>query len=413
MPVTEAPGCDHNDAGEDIARLARPRAQELRSLAAMLGARFAGDAPPDGPAADESPRPPADAKAAALLETLPLPLLVTQNGGVAFLNRAARDTLGYSSAGAMEAGGGLGALFEGEPGAAGTVLVSAADGRRLAARAEVTPIDWSGHRAGLLSLQPLATAPPRRPAPDADDTAGDSTADTDDLEALLSAQPDPIAIISRGGQVTVANAAYRELCGAEDLALAQRLEAGALEAILLTLGEAFNAPSRCAELEAPVTVGGRAMVVTVAIVRGEDLACVAFHPLAGADTPASAPPDAVPGEGAVARAVTQAAALVHDASVSIHLAGGAPLPLETEFGEETERFFRALLVFLGARATAGTRVTLTRGPWAYALTLTPEAAGVLGEVTASSRLVLFGLEAGLAIATPPEGGLSIAPLLTP
>lgn len=420
-PLTEVPDPDRDGAkDDDVARLAEPRTEALRAIAAMLGARFAGDAAaPARPAAEAPPPPPADPKAAALLETLPVALLVTKGAAPAYLNRAARALTGYSGAAEMLAAGGLTVLFEGTPGSInGTLALRSADGFRFTARAEVTPIDWAGERAGLLSLQHVAAAP-AADAPAADDPGG-AIHDADDeeraaLEALLSAHPDPIAIVSRGGLVSLANAAYRALGTAgDDLSLAQRLDAGALEAILLTVGEAHAAPTRSAELKAPISVAGHTMSVTVAIVEGEGEACVAFHPVAGAaDAAGPAPLRAVREAAAVERAVTQAAALVREAGVAIALEGGPALPLEKEFPEETERFFRALLVFLGARSAPGTRILLERRPWTYALSLEPEGRAALGEVTASSRLVLFGLEAGLALAIPPEGGLSIAPLLTP
>lgn len=420
-PLTEVPGPDRDGADEDdVARLAKPRTETLRAIAAMMGARFAGDAPsPSATSAAAPPPPPADPKAAALLETLPLPLLVTEGEAVAYLNRAARALTGYGSAAAMQAAGGLAVIFEGMPGAInGTLALRNAEGRRFTARAEVTPIDWAGARAGLLSLQEVAATAqsagePAREPTDARVQCGEDDAET--LEALLSTHPDPIAIVSRGGLVSLANAAYRALGAAgDDLGLAQRLDAGALEAILLTVGEAYAAPTRSAELKAPISVAGRTMSVTVAIVEGEGEACVAFHPVAGsASDGGTAPLRPVEEAAAVERAVAQAAALVREAGVAVALEGGPALPLETEFAEETERFFRALLVFLGARSASGTRITLERRPWTYALDLEPAEQAVLGEVTASSRLVLFGLEAGLALAIPPEGGLSIAPLLTP
>jgi hypothetical protein len=91
--------------------------------------------------------------------------------------------------------------------------------------------------------------------------------------------------------------------------------------------------------------------------------------------------------------------------------GGAAAELETELTDETERFFRALLLAVGARAPAGTVVTVERRAPAYTIALEPATAGILEEIGGSTRLVLFGLEAGLALAPGPAGGLAIAPLL--
>ncbi|MEM6762033.1 MAG: hypothetical protein AAF615_04075, partial [Pseudomonadota bacterium] len=46
----------------------------------------------------------------------------------------------------------------------------------------------------------------------------------------------------------------------------------------------------------------------------------------------------------------------------------------------------------------------------YQIAISPHADGVLEEVTSSSRLVLYGLEAGLAIGELTDNRLDIAPI---
>ncbi len=65
---------------------------------------------------------------------------------------------------------------------------------------------------------------------------------------------------------------------------------------------------------------------------------------------------------------------------------------------------------LGGRAAAGTEVRVTREGSRYGVSLHPPEPDILRDIAMSSRIVLFGLEAGLAAHSGP-GGLVIAPLL--
>ncbi len=403
LPNREFPG-----AQIDLSRLGHPHTDAFRHIAEALGARYAGDepvsVPPDGApvAALDLPAeaPPQDPRAAALLETLPLPVLVTNANRIAYLNRRAKAVLGYAGAEALEAAGGLAALFGERKAMDGTLAIADALGKVFRATVEMTPIDWAGRRAVMLSMQPVASE--ARPLIGAEALSG-----------LIDANPDPIAVVTRGGRVEAANAAYAALADGtgEDIRLEQRLEAEALDRVLRLTAEAFGSPDGAAALASPMRIGTRAMTVSAGILRGTELACLVFHPEDERETAPASPSPAPAAANALERAAATAGGLIEDDAVRITVSGGPASSLERALDEESERFFRALLVAIGGRAPAGSTVAVERRGGHYGLTLDPASAGVSEAVAASARLILLGLEAGLALAPAGDGELTIAPVL--
>ena len=405
LPNREIPGPQI-----DLSRLGKPHDDVFRHIADALGARYAGDerAPAAADAAQAASglagesMPPADARAAGLLETLPLPVLVARADRVAYLNRRARKVLGYASAATLEASGGLAALFGERAAADGAMAIADAQGKVFRATVEMTPIDWGDGRAVLVSMQPLR----------APDTAPGGVVEA--LGDLIDANPDPIAIITRGGRVEAANAAFAALGDGDDgdRRLEMRLSAEAMQAVLALTAEAFATPDGAAAHREPVRVGAGAMTVSAGILRGTELACLVFHPFTEAAAVPSAPrPERAGTRHAVERAAATAGALIEANAVTVEVSGGPADRLELTLAEETERFFRALLVAIGGRAAAGSTITVARDGAHYRLSLAPDGDGVLAAVAASARLILFGLEAGLAIAATDTAELAIAPVL--
>ncbi|WMS45001.1 PAS domain-containing protein [Acuticoccus sp. MNP-M23] len=395
----------NNMAGEpiDLGLIARPDAEAFRYLARSLGARYAGDdapdpvtEPDDGGAVARLPvahsrQPAGDPRAAEIIDQVPSAVIVSDAGSVVFLNRAAAALLGHSAA-SLEAAGGIGALVTGAPPHNGAVEVVTATGQLLPARVTLSAIAWADARAIMVTVTPVdATTGPRD-----DDGAADALTD------LLSANPDPVAIVSRGGHVEAANAAFEALGGKVGRNLHDRLDADGLAAVLQALAMALTArDTPPAPVE--IRVEGEAWVVTVGALQHADSACLVFHPgtraFGGENDPAP-----------LERAADTARRLVQDAGVSVAVDGMAVQALELRFGTETERFFRALLVAAGARAPAGTIIRVTRDGARYKVALDPHRPDVLCDIAMSSRIVLYGLEAGLA-AHSEESGLVIAPLL--
>jgi len=389
----------------DLARLARPDADAFRQIAEMLGARYAGDdtvaAAPlpagDPPRTDE--QAPADGAAAALLERLPLPILVAEQDRVVFINKAARDTLGYADAACLDAAGGLGALFLKRQAGDGAVPVRDAAGRSFLVRAEMTPVDWAGRRSILVSLQPLGSTAAG---------GGSEPSRADLLHGLLSANPDPIAIVTRGGQVEAANTAYERLTATDDLRLLARLDAAAMETVLQTVAAAFAAGDGETTVSPPFAMGDATASVSAGVVPGSGLACLVFRrPVAAA---AASAEDALPADP-LERAAAQTRRLFGETSVAIVVDGDPAPALETEFAEDAERFFRAFHVAVGVPAPEGATVTVTRRGACYSVSLAPGGMAHLSQSARSARLVLLALKAGLALAPGADDTLTIAPLL--
>lgn len=411
--MTDATGRETLAKGIDLDRLTRPQADAFRHIAEALGARYAGDeaeveAKPEG--APPSPLVRAgngrggarhDAAAAALLETLPLPIIVTDETEAVFLNRAARTLLGFRTPADLDAAGGLATLIGSGAAPDGSMPVADASGEVFLARVEMTPVDWAGSRAILVSLQPLGLR--AGPAPSVPDARSDA------LHALLSANPDPVAIITRGGYVETANVAYERLAGDDDLRLETRVDASALAEILQAVAAAFATSEGEAATTGPITVGTASVRVSAAVVAESELVCLVFHEQAATGSgPASEA--ALPAE-ALERAVARARRLLGD-TVRIEIGGDRPSALEAEYDAETERFFRAFLIAVGVPAQEGTVLVVERRGMRYQVTLAPGGAAPLAETARSARLVMLALEAGLALAPVAGGTLTIAPVLT-
>lgn len=436
--MSDSTSPDRSGHAFELEHPAKPDVAVFRLIAAAMGARYAGDDGGDGPvaaahdgnAADADlpalphARLPNDPRVAALLDKIPLPILVATARGVSFVNKAARAALGHDTAGELDEAGGLGAVFAAGAARNGAITVTTSTGGTFQARAEMKSIEWADHRAMLVTLEPLAQARPHaawreaaaagaeRAAPDPDGAAPNDRGAT---QALLDANPDPVAVISRGGAVDLANAAWAALCEADSLALEERLDPAGLQTVLRVAGEALQ--SGAIATAGAISVGGRAMRVSAGPVGEAGFACVTLHPevepapFEGAGDPVRQI-DAET-EAPLESAVATARRLLCEAKVHITFSGGAAHELEDRLPAETERFFRAVLLALGARALPGTMITLERTVAGYVIALAPRIPASVNEIGSSQRLVLFGLEAGLAIAPTPDGRLAIAPLLAP
>ncbi|GEP04431.1 PAS domain-containing protein [Methylobacterium oxalidis] len=159
----------------------------FREIARALGARFAGD---DAPAASERPQEggavmpfpaarlaenrqaEADlAEARALLDALPVPILVRRDDSLLHANPAFLDLAGFADRAAFQGAGGLARLIHRseagpEPGSSADRLITREDGVRLVeiARAVLT---WQGTPAEALVLRHAASVPPAESVPTA------------------------------------------------------------------------------------------------------------------------------------------------------------------------------------------------------------------------------------------------------
>ena len=432
------------DAGEtplDIARLRRPEADAFRYIAEALGARFAGD--PHSPSTTSAPmttaatrleptrvRPvprlvrrrdavPADPRAAALLDRVPAALLVAVGDDVAFINRAAAALFGYTSAAILDASGGLGALFNGQdPAAPGVLRMVASSGTPFAARVTMSTVDWCGARGMLFTVIPSADIP--APPPPSPRHGDDGAAPGDALAALLDANPDPIALVARGGRVEACNAAFRALGGHEAMdRLDDRIAAADLRHVFDVMALAFILADGSARTTRPIRIGADAFAVTVGSLKKGDLACLVFHKTLPANAvPARlatprAPANDTHGGGEVAApletAVRKVRALVRGATILIvseRAEGQAELPSQAMHAAET-RLLQALLLAIAARAPEGTVLVSRRRGADYVLSLSPPLAAAVETVATAERMTALARAADRTLVYDAEAGITL------
>jgi PAS domain-containing protein len=377
---------DTAEAPLDVDRLARPGEDAFRLIAAALGARFAGDA--IGSSAPPSPREPAarDPRAEALLDRIPLPAVVTDGNTVAFLNRAAHAALGYRTAAALDAAGGLGALFhrtDTAPAEPGTLMIAAANGATFPARVAMSAVDWGDGRAMLVTLEPREPSPPRQRG-----AIGDL------LIQFLDANPDPVALVSRAGVVEACNAAFASLAPGEGSGgLDGRFAPADLRAVLAAIGHAFCLAEGVAEPPAPVAVAEASYRVTVGPLPGNRLACLVLHPEAPSSARAAPATPAENRRGALERAVADVRRLVDEAAVLVIVDGAPP----DEGDEPAVRFWRSLILSVAARAEIGSVLSILHQDGTTTLRLAPRATAPLDRALASLRIADLAAAAALEI----------------
>ena len=433
----------HGEKPVDMGRLSRPEAEAFRYIAQSLGARFAGDAPrpppdaggaelrgtdaragaeqggllqPTRPARQQQPQTaPRDFASAALLDRVPVAILVVVGDAVAFINRAAAGLFGYTSANTLDAAGGLGALFDGQDADQHSVLhMVAAGGLRFAAKVTMAVVDWDGARATLFTVVPSADVPqPRPPEP-----SPRPMQQRDPLDELLDANPDPVALVGRGGEVEACNAAFRNLAGdGAAVRLEDRVGPADLGHVFDAMHLASVLPDGAARTTRPVRAGADTFCVTVGALKDRRLSCLVFHKLhdpppaaRAAPAPANDRCDAAAG-GATAfwRAVREVRRLVPDAAVLIvsdadERTGDrrAPATRDAEM-----QFLRLTLIGVASRAPAGAVLTVRRKTTGYVLTLSSPHGGAIRSAVASARVQALAAAAGLRLRLDGDGTLSL------
>lgn len=440
------------DVPIDVGRLTRPEADAFRYIAEALGAQFAGDladstdteshvAPsPDretiaplphasrakGSALDVAP---ADPKAAALLERVPIACLVILNEGVAFINRSSVMLFGYTSANILEAAGGVGALFaNGGPDKPGTMAMRKANGQTFSARVTMTTVEWGGETAMLVTAMPAGAM-----TPEPKDTPT-LRLSRDPVITVLDANPDPIAIVSRGGAVEMCNRAFERLGPAGGpLRLDDRLSADDLEHIFDIMNLSFMLADGQARTTRAVDCAGSAYAVTIGALYDGQLACLVFHPLSGDHaTPSHEPastgrvpepvnenetavestpePEETPVCGTpLYRAVSDVRRLVKDAAVLIiserDEASAAERWSDSEVAEA--HLIRLILLTLGARSQPGAVLEVRREGSAVTLDVPGAPVRAIEGLVGSDRIVTLADNAGRRISLGPTGTVTL------
>ena len=178
----------------------------------------AGPEVPEPPAA---PVPPiaADADTRALLDRVPLGLLVHRGNSVLMANRTLLDWTGYASEAALEAAGGVARVFAANPGedqigAGAPLSITAADGSVVPVEARLSKFPWAGDKAFLFTLTRID------PAGLADGETETATLTElrgrlEEVEQILDTATDGIVIVAPDGAIESMNRSAEALFGYE------------------------------------------------------------------------------------------------------------------------------------------------------------------------------------------------------
>jgi PAS domain S-box-containing protein len=178
---------------------------------------------PPPQAAPASPRPSFAAAAhalaqdvhAELLDKLPIGVLVSRNGEVAYGNRTFLDLLGYDDLADIVRHGGMENLFRGRAPdeGGGAVLLVAKDGDLETVEARLSAIAWQGRPATLMSFRRAieADAPARARALELDLDA--SRKRLGELSSILDTATDGVVTLDDRGRILSLNGAAEALFG--------------------------------------------------------------------------------------------------------------------------------------------------------------------------------------------------------
>jgi len=222
---------------------ATKRARDLIDLVARFGRS-------DEPAEQPAPPPPPlaavsedtsaqiaaqlpERNAAAVLERLPVGIVVSRFNVPIYANRTLLELLDYSDIDAFHAAGGLDRLFRGRAPDSGAAQIETRDGEVLPVDARVQAVDWDGQPATLVTLRRAQENRPQenrsqenRPQENRPQDAGDAArakaleldlrqrdAEARELHAILDTATDGVAVLDADGRILSLNRSGEALFG--------------------------------------------------------------------------------------------------------------------------------------------------------------------------------------------------------
>ncbi|WP_163270146.1 PAS domain S-box protein [Chelativorans alearense] len=179
--------------------------------------------PPDfTPSAFAHPAPERREKTAdtGLLTHLPLPILIHSGDRLHYANREFFTFTGYEDLAALEAVGGIGALFEepqdsAEEAPSRTLRLTTAQGADIPVEAHLQSVPWENGKALMLALRPVREGAGEKPegaAPRAED-ADEVEARLMEMRAIVDTATDGIAVIADDGTIRSINRPAEALFG--------------------------------------------------------------------------------------------------------------------------------------------------------------------------------------------------------
>ncbi|QCK88669.1 PAS domain S-box protein [Phreatobacter aquaticus] len=164
-----------------------------------------------------APAPTAEADTRALLDRLPLGLVVHRGNAVLFANRAVLDWTGFADAAALESAGGVARLFAGGPAGdneGSSPAITRADGTSLPVEARLSKFPWAGEPAFLFTLRRVeAEEVAERDAEST--TLSELRGRLDEVEQILDTATDGIVIVAPDGAIESMNRSAEALFGYE------------------------------------------------------------------------------------------------------------------------------------------------------------------------------------------------------
>jgi PAS domain S-box-containing protein len=176
-----------------------PRVEEGLSEAAVIPSAFAVAAPA------------ADGAEPAILQRLPVPLIIFGADRLHFANRAFLSLTGYSDLETLEKAGGLAALFADLPAEDGTqaeriIAIRDSDGRTIPAQAQLQSVPWQDGKALLIVLRSAdqdveSSARVDRAAERAEAALEDMLARVAEMQTIVDTATDGIVLIAQDGTI--------------------------------------------------------------------------------------------------------------------------------------------------------------------------------------------------------------------
>ncbi|MFZ2100202.1 MAG: PAS domain S-box protein [Oricola sp.] len=145
----------------------------------------------------------------SFLDGLPLPVLIHRDDMALHINDAFAEMSGYKTAAALNAAGGIDALFNGEAAGDGTLWLVSASGETMPARAHMQAVPWHGRTALMFAFepQPSAATEPHEEAPSAE------VSEAAELRAILDTATDGVVVLSSEGVIRSINGSASALFG--------------------------------------------------------------------------------------------------------------------------------------------------------------------------------------------------------